>query len=107
MTGLTLAVLLLEDGEPVVAQGRDHPALFRSALEATDLHWIAGSPPALPLACCARIRYRQRDQACEILARDDHSCTVRFATAQRAVTPGQAVVFYQGDLCLGGGTIYA
>ena len=95
----------LTANELVVAQGKNHPALFRSGLAATDLHWIAGSPPALPLACCARIRYRQRDQACEILARDNDSCTVRFGTAQRAVTPGQAVVFYQGDLCLGGGTI--
>ena len=95
----------LTANELVVAQGKNHPALFRSGLAATDLHWIAGSPPALPLACCARIRYRQRDQACEILARDSGSCTVRFGTAQRAVTPGQAVVFYQGDLCLGGGTI--
>jgi tRNA-specific 2-thiouridylase len=81
--------------------------LFRSALEATDLHWISGSPPAAPLACHARIRYRQRDQACEVTRLGNDSCTVRFAAAQRAVTPGQAVVFYQGDLCLGGGTIYA
>ena len=97
----------LATNELVVAQGKDHPALFRSALEATDLHWISGSPPAAPLACHARIRYRQRDQACEVTRLGTDSCTVRFATAQRAVTPGQAVVFYQGDLCLGGGTIYA
>jgi tRNA-specific 2-thiouridylase len=97
----------LSTNELVVAQGRDHPALFRSALEATDLHWISGSPPAAPLACHARIRYRQRDQACEVTRLGNDSCTVRFAAAQRAVTPGQAVVFYQGDLCLGGGTIYA
>jgi tRNA-specific 2-thiouridylase len=97
----------LATNELVVAQGKDHPGLFRSALEATDLHWISGSPPAAPLACHARIRYRQRDQVCEVTRLGTDSCTVRFATAQRAVTPGQAVVFYQGDLCLGGGTIYA
>ncbi len=97
----------LAANELVVAQGKNHPALFRFTLEATDLHWISESPPALPRACHARIRYRQRDQACEILALDNDRCTVRFANAQRAVTPGQAVVFYQGDLCLGGGTIYA
>jgi len=97
----------LPTNELIVAQGKDHPALFRSALEATDLHWISGSPPAAPLACHARIRYRQRDQACEVTRLGNDSCTVRFAAAQRAVTPGQAVVFYQGDLCLGGGTIYA
>jgi tRNA-specific 2-thiouridylase len=97
----------LPANELIVAQGKSHPALFRPALQATDLHWISGSAPALPLSCHARIRYRQRDQACELVELVADSCRVRFATPQRAVTPGQAVVFYQGDLCLGGGTIYA
>jgi len=95
----------LPRNELIVAQGKNHPALFRSALRATDLHWISGSAPRTPLACHARIRYRQPDQACEIPELGAAGCTVRFATPQRAVTPGQAVVLYQGELCLGGGTI--
>jgi len=91
----------------IVAQGKHHPALFRQTLAATDLHWISGTQPVTLLACHARIRYRQPDQACQITGLDADRCTVRFAAAQRAVTPGQAVVFYQGDLCLGGGTISA
>jgi len=89
----------------VVAQGNDHPALFKPALEASDLHWISGHAPTLPLHCHARIRYRQSDQACEITTLRDNRVQVRFSEPQRAVTPGQAIVFYAGDLCLGGGTI--
>ncbi len=88
-----------------VAQGKNHPALFQLSLEANDLHWISGSAPTAPLTCSARIRYRQTDQACEIVELDEHRCRVQFATAQRAIAPGQAIVFYQGDECLGGGTI--
>ena len=91
----------------IVAQGKNHPALFKPSLRARDLLWIAGTPPAIPCRCQARIRYRQTDQHCEIRALDGDSATVRFATAQRAVTPGQAIVFYDGDSCLGGGTICA
>ncbi len=89
----------------VVAQGKDHPALFKPALEAKDLHWISGHAPAVPLHCHARIRYRQSDQACEITALRDDWMQIHFGEPQRAVTPGQAIVIYDGDLCLGGGTI--
>ena len=89
----------------LVAQGSDHPALFRSTLVAGDLHWITGDAPDVPLACEARIRYRQDVQPCRILSLEDGRTEVRFDQPQRAVTPGQAVVFYRGDECLGGGTI--
>ncbi|MCO6413308.1 MAG: tRNA 2-thiouridine(34) synthase MnmA [Thiogranum sp.] len=89
----------------IVAQGKNHPALFRHALHAQDLHWISGQAPAMPLRCHARIRYRQPDQVCTITTLDRSACKVEFNTPQRAVTPGQAVVFYADDVCLGGGTI--
>ena len=88
----------------VVAQGRDHPALFSDVLRAVDVHWISGAPPSLPLRCGAKIRYRQADQACEVCA-DDRGVVVHFEQPQRAVTPGQSVVFYLRDQCLGGGII--
>jgi len=95
----------MDTNQLIVAQGNDHPALFKPALEAKDLHWISATVPSIPLHCHARIRYRQPDQACEITALTDDLAQVRFSEPQRAVTPGQAIVFYDGDLCLGGGTI--
>ena len=90
----------------VVAQGNEHPALFKTQLTAADVIWISGQPPTLPLACHAKIRYRQADQPCEVSA-SGTKVQVSFITPQRAVTPGQSVVFYQGDICLGGGVIEA
>lgn len=92
----------------VVAQGNNHPALFSTGLVASQIAWINRQPPELPLSCTAKIRYRQQDQSCEVVAvnggREDQ-VQVTFDNPQRAVTPGQVIVFYQDDVCLGGGVI--
>jgi len=88
-----------------VVQGHDHPDLLSSALVASELHWVSGQPPALPLRCAAKTRYRQADQVCKIEAAEDGRIRVHFDSPQRAVTPGQSVVFYHDDVCLGGGVI--
>lgn len=90
-----------------VVQGDNHPSLFSTALEAHDLHWVAGSFPELPLKCRAKIRYRQTEQPCVVEPRPAGAVRVTFACPQRAVTPGQSVVFYHNDVCLGGGVIAA
>lgn len=87
------------------AQDRDHPWLLSDALSAVQLHWVAATPPALPLRCTAKTRYRQQDAACTISAIANGCATVRFDAPQWAVTPGQSIVFYQGEECLGGGVI--
>ena len=86
-----------------VEQGEDHPALYRESLMAGQVHWV-GTPPALPARLTARIRYRQSEQPCTITGSRD-GLRVEFDSPQRAVTPGQMVVFYDGDSCLGGGVI--
>jgi tRNA-specific 2-thiouridylase len=89
----------------VVAQGHDHPRLYNSVCAIGDLHWINEPEINLPYPCSAKIRYRQEDEVCNIISIDDASAVVKFETPQRAITPGQALVFYQQDICLGGGTI--
>jgi len=89
----------------VVAQGHDHPRLYNSVCAIGKLHWINEPEINLPYPCSAKIRYRQQDEVCNIISIDDASAVVRFETPQRAITPGQALVFYQQDICLGGGTI--
>ena len=88
-----------------VAQGHEHPLLYCEKLTGSDAHWIAGRQPLLPLACAAKTRYHQPDQSCVIESMTSEQCMVRFTEKQRAVTPGQYVVFYDGDMCLGGGII--
>lgn len=88
-----------------VVQGEEHESLFATSLEANAQHWISGNAPALPLACQARIRYRQHDQACTIHIKDKDQLGVTFDSPQRAIAPGQSIVFYQGEECLGGATI--
>jgi tRNA-specific 2-thiouridylase len=88
-----------------VVQGVEHPALFSRQLQASQLHWIAGAPPSGCFTATAKIRYRQADQTCHVNLQPDDRCQVEFAEPQRAITPGQSVVFYNHEICLGGGVI--
>ena len=95
----------LENNILIVAQGHDHPALFHQKLEADQIHWISGSPPQDLENISAKIRYRQMDQSCEITTLSSDRCTVKFDKPQFAIAPGQSIVFYKGDDCLGGAII--
>ncbi len=95
----------LETNQLIVAQGHDHPLLLKQGLRASQLHWIAGSPPSLPLTCQARIRHRQPLQACTLSPLENGHLQALFGQKQRAVTAGQSIVFYQDQTCLGGGII--
>ncbi len=89
----------------IVAQGHDHPALMSRGLIADDWHWVAGQPPAAPMACTVRLRHRQPEQQAWLTPAPDGRHRVVFERPQRAVTPGQSVVVYDEVACLGGGTI--
>ena len=95
----------MANNELVVVQGHDHPLLYRSQLLAADLSWVAGISPDSEQYYAAKTRYRQADAQCHVSASDVCACTFDFAAPQWAVTPGQSVVVYQGEVCLGGGVI--
>ncbi|WP_410473542.1 tRNA 2-thiouridine(34) synthase MnmA [Guyparkeria sp. TX1] len=92
----------LETNTLLVVQGKNHPALFADRLEAEQVHWIEPPPTDRPLT--AKIRYRQPDQAVSIEQTGDRLIAT-FDEPQRAITPGQSVVFYDGPICLGGAVI--
>jgi tRNA-specific 2-thiouridylase len=96
----------LSENALIVAQG-EHELLFSRRLTATDTSWIAAAPKGLAdgLRCTAKVRYRQPDQGCLVRDLGGGHLDVRFDERQRAVAPGQFVVFYDGDLCLGGAII--
>ncbi len=85
-------------------QGHDHPLLYRREVDALDVHWIAGCAPALPARFGAKTRYRMPDAACT-LAQAEGGLRATFDAPQWAPTPGQYLVVYDGDVCLGGGVI--
>ncbi len=90
--------------ELIVVQGHDHPLLLSDVLIANDLNWI-GPPPEPGRRYAAKTRYRQQDAACWLERLTDDELELRFESPQWAVTPGQSVVVYEGDVCLGGGII--
>jgi len=89
----------------VVTQAHDDPGLMSLEFETESVHWIAGDPPAEQFSCTVRTRHRQCDQACAVSVRADGGWRVATEKPQRAVTPGQSAVFYDGETCLGGGVI--
>ena len=95
----------LEANELVVVQGHDHPLLMQRSLAAADASWIAGAPPAAPSAHSAKTRYRQADAPCTLKRVLNSDILVEFGEPQWAVTPGQSVVLYDAEACLGGGII--
>lgn len=86
----------------IVGQGHDHPWLLSTEIGAAQLNWIV--PVAQKFKATAKVRYRHQDAPCEVIL-GNQTANITFSDPQWAVTPGQSIVFYQGDVCLGGGII--
>jgi tRNA-specific 2-thiouridylase len=89
----------------LVAQGHQNDWLLKPNLEAEQMHWISGHSPAQRFSCTAKIRYRQLDSTCDVEILETGNIKVHFTEMQRAITPGQSIVLYQDESCLGGGVI--
>ncbi len=95
----------LTENTLIVAQGDSHPLLYKQSLETAGVHWITKHNPSEQFACTAKIRYRQMDVPCHLAALGENAYKVTFENPERSVTPGQSIVFYQQEICLGGGII--
>jgi tRNA-specific 2-thiouridylase len=91
----------------IVTQGKDHPGLLHTHCRISGLHWINPVDTSGPVTCSAKTRYRQSDQQCRIINIENNTAIVEFEKEQRAITPGQALVMYHDEICLGGATIEA
>ncbi|MGL4861244.1 MAG: tRNA 2-thiouridine(34) synthase MnmA [Enterobacteriaceae bacterium] len=96
---------LTEQNTLLVAQGAEHPRLFSRAMIVRQLHWVDRLEHNSPFNCTVKTRYRQQDVVCQVIPLDQETVRVEFAEPVAAVTPGQSAVFYQQELCLGGGVI--
>ena len=92
-----------DQNEVVLAQGDDHPALYADGLTAVELNWLVEAPTE-SFKCMAKVRYRQTEQPCTVTV-EGNQVKVIFDEPQRAMTPRQSIVFYSGEICLGGGII--
>ncbi len=95
----------VENNILLVAQGHDHPRLFSTGLIAQQLHWVDRKTVTTPFRCTIKTRYRQQDVPCTVTPLDNERIEVTFDEPVSSVTPGQSAVFYQGEVCLGGGII--
>jgi tRNA-uridine 2-sulfurtransferase len=103
-TGIPLYVVGIDAEDASVTVG-PREALERDTLTATRVNWLSGETPPASIRAAARIRYRHREALATITPLADSRASVTFDTPQSAITPGQAVVFYDGDVVLGGGWI--
>ena len=97
----------ISSNELLVVQGHDHPAMLSQTVTANTCDWVDGKGLSVGDKVSAKTRYRQQDQSCTVNKVDGDDIIVTFDQPQRAVTPGQALVFYQDRLCLGGATIHS
>jgi tRNA-uridine 2-sulfurtransferase len=95
----------LKHNRLIVVQGDKHPRLYSKGLTAVNINWISPNKPQGEYRCTAKFRYRQADQGITMRFVNDNTCEVVFDEPQKAITPGQSVVFYDGEVCLGGGII--
>ena len=95
----------IQNNTLIVGQGHNHPRMLHNSLECRQLHWINEDTITHPMNCTAKIRYRQNDQTCRTEQIDNDYLKVVFDNPQRAITPGQSIVFYNNEECLGGGII--
>ncbi len=94
----------LTNNELIVGQGRNNSALYHKYVNCSELHWISGLPPSAK-NLKAKVRYRSKDLSCAIINLDENKISLKFEQSCFGLTPGQSIVFYDKEICLGGAII--